>query len=105
MIKLYIESATGKIVDVVLKFTTGKLATTYTQVPVSVYREIEVELKKSVRFTPSAIGKNLSYIFMFWKQDPNVTIQNAPLKPLEPVEPDLPDNESPRDDGGPIVVE
>lgn len=104
-IVLYIESVTGKIVDVVFNFLTGRLAEIYTQVPVSVYREIEVELKKNVRFTPSAIGRNLSYIFMFWTQDPNVTIQNAPLKPLEPVEPDLPDDESPRDDGGPIVVE
>lgn len=88
MIKLYIETATGKIADVVFKFTTGNLAKIYTQVPVSVYREIEVELKKNVRFTPSAVGKKLNYIFMFWKQDPNVTIKSTPLTPGGQVDPD-----------------
>ena len=87
-IVLYIESATGKIADVVFNFTTGKLAEIYTQVPVSVYREIEVELKKNVRFTPSAVGKKLNYIFMFWTQDPNVTIKSTPLTPGGQVDPD-----------------
>ena len=87
-IVLYIESATGKIADVVFNFTTGKLAEIYTQVPVSVYREIEVELKKNVRFTPSAVGKKQNYIFMFWTQDPNVTIKSTPLTPGGQVDPD-----------------
>ena len=97
MIKLYIETATGKIADVVFKFTTGNLAKIYTQVPVSVYREIEVELKKNVRFTPSAVGKKLNYIFMFWKQDPNVTIKSTPLTPGGQVDPDSPFDDSVRD--------
>ena len=82
-IVLYIESATGKIADVVFNFTTQKIADIYTQVPVSVYREIEVELKKNVQFTPSDVGKNLNYIFMFWKQDPNVTIKDTIDTPPE----------------------
>lgn len=104
MIKLYIESATGKIADVVFKFTTDNLAEIYTQVPVSVYREIEVELKKSVRFTPSAEGKKLNYIFMFWQQDPNVTLRSDPLIPIEPTDPDPSVDESVRDSSGQITT-
>ena len=67
----------------VFNFTTQSIADIYTQVPVSVYREIEVELKKNVQFTPSDVGKNLNYIFMFWEQDPNVTIKDTIDTPPE----------------------
>lgn len=82
-IALYINPATGQIADVVFRFPTLTSIAPYTLVPISVYREIEIELKKSVRFTPSAEGKNLNYISMFWRQDPNVTIKNALPAPPE----------------------
>lgn len=82
-IDLYIDPTTGKIADVVFCFPSDESITPYPLAPVSVYREIEVELKKTVQFTPSAEGKNLNYIFMFWMQDPNVTIKAAPDDPLE----------------------
>lgn len=104
MIILYIEPTTGKIADVVFEFTTDNLAEIYTQVPVSVYREIEVELKENVRFTPSALGKKLNYIFMFWTQDPNVTVKSDPLTPIEPTDPDPSVDDSVIDDSGQITT-
>ena len=96
LIGLYIDSQTGKIADVVFDFPAVAGMDNYHTIPVSVYRQIEVELKKNVWFTPTEEGKNLSYIYMFWTQDPNVTLRSNPRTPLGP--PLKPGNDSLFDD-------
>ena len=82
-IALYINSQTGKIMEVDFNFIALE-RNPYTTIPVSVFRKIEVELKKNVWFTPSEEGKNMSYILLCWRQDPNVTIKNKLPQPLTP---------------------
>ncbi len=60
---LYVDPDTGKIVDVVYKFLS---VSPYGVVPVSVYRKIEVELKKNVWFVPTEQGKRRNYIIVGW---------------------------------------
>ena len=76
LIELFINSQTGKIADVVFEFQVIPGITDFYTIPVSVYRQIEVELKQNVWFVPTKFGKNLSYIYMFWAQDPNVTLNS-----------------------------
>ena len=42
----------------------------------TLYRQIEIELKKNIWFIPTSFGKSLNYIYMFWTQDPNVTLNS-----------------------------
>ena len=64
---MYIDPKTGKVSEVDFIFHTfDSLAT----IPVSVYRKIEIELKKDIWFTLTAEGKMLSYIFYWWAQEP-----------------------------------
>jgi hypothetical protein len=60
---LYVDPDTGKIVDVVYKFLS---VSPYGVVPVSVYRKIEIELKKNVWFVPTEQGKRRNYIIVGW---------------------------------------
>lgn len=86
-ISLCISPQSGRIIEVYFNFLASK-RNPYTTIPVSVYRKIEVELKKNIYFTPTKVGKNLSYILLWWRQDPNVTIKdksNEPLKPSGPI--------------------
>lgn len=101
-ILLYIDPKTGEIADVVFCFPSEDYFAPYALTPVSVYREIEVELKKNVRFTPTAEGKNLNYIFKFWMQDPNVTIKNVPATPPGGLE-IVPDDDDYRRDDPPFI--
>ena len=58
---MYISSETGKIAEVDFDFVTfNPLAT----ISVSVYRQIETQLKENVWFVPTEYGKGLNYIFM-----------------------------------------
>ena len=95
LIGLYIDSQTGKIADVVFDFPAVAGMNEFHTIPVSVYRQIEVELKKNVWFTPEE-GKNLSYIYQCWMQDPNITLRSNPRTPLGP--PLKPGNDSLFDD-------
>ena len=63
MVSIYIDSTTGRISDV--KFTFPKRYP-YAQIPLSVYRKIEVDLKGNVYFTPTEAGKKLNYIYFGW---------------------------------------
>lgn len=65
-IELFINSSTGKVMEVNFSFTTFE---PFATIPVSVYRQIETELIKSVWFTPTAEGRNLNYISIFWMQE------------------------------------
>ena len=81
LISLYIDAQTGKIADVEFRFFAKASFDPYATIPVSTYRQVEIELKKNVWFKPTAEGKNLNYIPLFWMQDPNVTIKNVPATP------------------------
>jgi len=76
LIELFIDSQTGKVADVVFEFPAVPGMDEYHTIPVSVYRQIEIELKKNIWFIPTSFGKSLNYIYMFWTQDPNVTLNS-----------------------------
>ena len=65
-VSLYIDSTTGKIVDVEFGFPTWF---PYKDVPISVYRDIELGLKKNVWFIPTEAGKKMNYIYLFWMHE------------------------------------
>ena len=45
-------------------------STPYTTIPISTFRKIETEIKKNIWYTPTAEGKELSYIYYWWAQEP-----------------------------------
>ena len=65
-ISLYIHPDTGKVIDVRIAFGNRYIFST---IPVSVYRKIELELKKNIRFTPTEHGKQFNYILLWWSQE------------------------------------
>ncbi|MFV0546851.1 MAG: DUF5043 domain-containing protein [Bacteroides sp.] len=65
MISLYIDSTTGKIIDVEFNFVTFN---PFSTVPLSIYRNIELEIKKQIYFIPTLEGNKLNFIFHFWQQ-------------------------------------
>ena len=64
-VSLYIHPDTGKVIDVM--FTVSN-RNEFTTIPISVYRKIELELKRNVWFTPTDHGKEFNYILLWWKQ-------------------------------------
>ena len=67
-ITMFINTDTGKVDEVNFEFVTvGGYAT----IPVSVYRKIELKIKKNIWFTLTEEGRKLNYIFQCWSQDPN----------------------------------
>ena len=75
---MYINSETGKVMEVNFMFTTFS---PYATIPVSVYRKIETEIKSKVWFTPTEKGKKLNYIMRFWGQEPEITTSSQPTEP------------------------
>lgn len=66
LISMYISPETGRVVEV--KFETATFCP-FAKIPVSVYRQIEVGLKDSIWFTPTADGRKLNYIYRGWNQE------------------------------------
>jgi len=64
---MYLEPNTGKVVEVCFIFTTFS---PYAQIPLSVYRDIEVKLKENISYIPTSVGKQLNYIMLSWGQIP-----------------------------------
>ena len=64
-ISLYIHPDTGKVIDVMFSFTNRE---NFAIIPISVYRKIELELKKNIWFTPTEHGKQFNYICRWWSQ-------------------------------------
>lgn len=63
---IYINPDNGKIEEVEYQFVSfGPYAT----IPVSVYRNIEVELKKNIWFTPTKEGAKYNYILLGWRHE------------------------------------
>lgn len=68
---MYIDSNTGKAIEVDFTFLASD---PFATIPISVYREIEVELKKNIWFTTTAEGKNMNYLVRTWRQEIGVTL-------------------------------
>ena len=66
IIGIYISSETGKIIEVDFDFVTFN---PFATIPVSVYRQIEIQLKEKVWFVPTEFGKGLNYIYLCWNYD------------------------------------
>ena len=60
---MYISPETGKVIEVEFTFVT---VSPFATIPLSVYRKIEVELKKQVWFTPTKDGKRLNHLLRGW---------------------------------------
>ena len=65
-ISLYIHPDTGKVIDVSFAFSNRD---NFATIPISVYRKIELELKKNIWFTPTEHGKQFNYILLWWSQE------------------------------------
>ena len=66
-ITMLLSPITGKVIEVNYNFTTFS---PYAKVPLHVYREIEIELKEQIQYTPGELGKQLNYIMLAWRQKP-----------------------------------
>lgn len=66
-IVMYVNPDSGEVSEVMFRFGSFQ---PYATIPVSVYRKIEIELKKNIRFVPTAEGKKLNYILIGWRQEP-----------------------------------
>ena len=64
-ISLYIHPDTGKVIDVSFGFSNRE---NFATIPISVYRKIELELKKNIWFVPTEHGKKFNYILLWWEQ-------------------------------------
>ena len=65
-IAIIISPETGQIIEVYFTFRTKSK---YATIPVSVYREIETELKCQIWFTPTEEGKKVNYLMRGWRQE------------------------------------
>ncbi len=64
---LYISSDTGKVIGVEFQFYRDS---PYMHIPLSVFRQIELDLKRQIWFTLTAAGRRLNYIYLNWRQYP-----------------------------------
>ena len=67
MIKLYISSVTGEITDVYFNF---HKSTGYSQIPIAVFRTIELQLKEQIVFELTEEGRKMNYCYLAWTQCP-----------------------------------
>ncbi len=66
-VSLYINSDTGKVIGVEFEFDRDS---PYMHIPLSVFRQIELELKRQIWFTLTDAGRRLNYIYLNWEQYP-----------------------------------
>ena len=62
-IGIYINSTTGRISDVEYHFIRRG---PFMQIPLSVFREIEVKLKEEIYFTLTEAGRKVNYVYFYW---------------------------------------
>lgn len=62
-IDLFISPDTGKVLEVKFRFLSYR---PFATIPVSIYRKIEMELKKEIYFIPTAEGKKRNYLYYSW---------------------------------------
>ena len=46
----------------------------FATIPVSVYRKIELELKKNIWFVPTTEGKKMNFLVRMWSQEIGATL-------------------------------
>ena len=64
-IGIYVDSATGKVIGVDFRFLeTSPLA----EVPITVFREIELRMKDEIHFTLTDTGRQYNYLYFGWIQ-------------------------------------
>lgn len=66
-IHMNIDPRTGNVADVYFSFLDNS---PYRNIPIEVYRTIEVALQEKMRFTMTEIGKKLNYGIHSWEQEP-----------------------------------
>ena len=64
---MIIDTTTGRVVEVEFRFLTNSEFATF---PVSVFRHIELELKRLLYFTPTETGRQLNFVRRTWTQTP-----------------------------------
>lgn len=64
---LYISSDTGKVIGVEFQLYRDS---PYMHIPLSVFRQIELDLKRQIWLTLTAAGRRLNYIYLNWGQYP-----------------------------------
>ena len=67
VITMFLDPETGKVAEVRFNFATFS---PYAKVPLSVYRNIEVQLRENISYTSTTVGKQLNYIMLSWSQTP-----------------------------------
>ncbi|MDR2129623.1 MAG: DUF5043 domain-containing protein [Odoribacteraceae bacterium] len=65
---MIIDSETGKVIEVNFEFLKN---TPYQQIPLAVFRKIELELKREIWFKVTPAGKKLNYCMAFWLHEFN----------------------------------
>ena len=71
LVTMIINTTTGKVDEVYFEFHSQD---PYATIPVSVFRTIELELKKNIWFSVTAEGRKLNYILYWFGQDPSEPI-------------------------------
>lgn len=66
-ITLYLNPQTGDVMEVCFDFLNQS---PYSNIPVERYRNLELQLKSELKFTPSEIGRQLNFIRYYWMQIP-----------------------------------
>lgn len=78
---MYLNSGTGKVEEVSFWFID---IDGYASLPISTYRNIELQLIDEISYTPSAIGKQLNYIMLSLMRKPlGKSSSGAVPKPME----------------------
>lgn len=67
LITMLLSATTGEVIEVNFMFMTFEL---YARVPLHIYREIEVNLREQIHYTPGELGKQLNHIMLAWTQKP-----------------------------------
>lgn len=62
-VAIYVDSTTGKLTEVEFIFRKN---TPFSQIPLSVFREIEVKLKEEIYFTLTEAGRKVNYVYFGW---------------------------------------
>lgn len=79
-IVLNISPIDGQITDVYFNYIT---ISEYADIPIEVYRDMEVRFKNEVHFTPTELGSKLNYCLLSWVQCPNGRINGISIEDSE----------------------
>lgn len=89
-ITLYLNPQTGDVMEVCFDFLNQS---PYSNIPVERYRDLELQLKSELKFTPTEIGRQLNFIRYYWMQIPTGVsnyidrVLDNPTYTGEPIEP------------------